>query len=277
MTSRSRKAGALKSTAVASPRSTGSVFGAIGNQVSRLFSGSTKESASESRAVVPSSTSRNGSKRSYGFATSNLSHVSDQNSEDLYRYKNISSDYMRETSPTRDDDQPAIRSDKNRSATRRTEHEDRPPMASGTRRPVPKRNDDGNQPDNSSSTGRFSTRRREDDYETVPASRTDRFATRRRDDDYPIANVSSTGRFAARRNDGDDQPVSPSSTDRFAARRNDGDDQPVSPTSTGRFAARRNDRDDTHPAMTSRVDRSEIERNADDADDDNDVITHEKL
>ncbi len=254
MTSRSRKAGALKSTAVESTRSSGSVFGAIGNQVSRLFSGSTKEGASESRAVVPSSTSRNASKRSYGFATSNLSHVSDQHSEDLYRYKNISSDYMRESSPTRDDDQPAIRSDKNRSATRRTEHEDRPPMASNTRRPVPKRNDDGNQPDNSSSTGRFATRRKD---ETVPASRTDRFATRRRDDDYQIANVSST--------------------DRFAARRNDDDDQPVSPSGTGRFAARQNSGDDTHPAMTSRVNRLEIERNDDDADDDKDVITHEKL
>lgn len=42
------------------------------------------------------------SRRTYGFASSNVSRFNDDHSENLYRYKNISSDYMREMSPPRE-------------------------------------------------------------------------------------------------------------------------------------------------------------------------------
>lgn len=103
-----------------SSSSSESLFGAIGNRVSRVFAGKTTTESSNECAIVPTSTSRTPAKRSYGFATTNLSHFSDQNSEHLFRYKNISSDYMREISPTReenvddDDDRPAVESNDRR-------------------------------------------------------------------------------------------------------------------------------------------------------------------
>jgi len=45
------------------------------------------------------------SKRNYGFATKNLRLYSDKNSEDLYRFKNLSSDYMRSSNPTREEEE----------------------------------------------------------------------------------------------------------------------------------------------------------------------------
>jgi hypothetical protein len=147
ISSRSRKAAAPRSTA---PSSGGSILGAISDRVSRLVTGRSKEEASEHQAIVPATVSRTPAKRNYGFATSNLSHFSDRNSEDLYRYKNISSDYMRETSPTRNDDdaEPAATSDGSR---RRYENVDRSSMAPRTRRSAARRrksdDDNDNNPD----------------------------------------------------------------------------------------------------------------------------------
>jgi hypothetical protein len=46
--------------------------------------------------------------RSYGFSTQNAAIFTDKTSEDLYRYKNLSSSYMRSSSPDRDEeDKPA--------------------------------------------------------------------------------------------------------------------------------------------------------------------------
>ena len=78
--------------------------GSVFNKVARFFTGSTKETSAEPKTVAFSTTTAENAKRSYGFATSNLSLFSDQHSENLYRYKNISSDYMREESPPRQDD-----------------------------------------------------------------------------------------------------------------------------------------------------------------------------
>lgn len=93
--------------AIRDTSSGGSVFGNLGNKVVRLFTGSTKGAATEPKTVAFPTASADNSKRNYGFATSNLSLFSDQHSEDLYRYKNMSSDYMREESPPRTEDNTA--------------------------------------------------------------------------------------------------------------------------------------------------------------------------
>ncbi|CAF0832318.1 unnamed protein product [Rotaria sordida] len=235
ITSRSRKADALRHTTLAStsavpspPPSSpgGSLLSTIGDRVSRLFSGSSKGDASERKAVVPSTTSKGLSKRSYGFATSNLSHFSDQHSEDLYRYKNISSDYIRGTSPRRDDDQPAIASSTNRVATRRYENDDQPDIVSGSRRSAVRRNDDEEQPAGTSGRRRVAFKRNTDDEDIPPviALNTDRSATRRDDENDQSANTSSTGRFSVGQHDEDNQPTNVSDTNRFATRRHDHDD-----------------------------------------------------
>jgi hypothetical protein len=51
------------------------------------------------------------SSRKYGFASSNIRRFDDHHSENLYRLKNVSSEHMRETSPTMDDAPPARPSD----------------------------------------------------------------------------------------------------------------------------------------------------------------------
>ncbi len=186
ISSRSRKAVASKNTAAtiaASPSSSsGSIFGGITDRVSRIFSGTTREDASERRDIVPSTASKSVSKRSYGFATSNVSNFSDQHSENLYRYKNISSDYMRETSPTRDNDPPAITSGTNRSSARRTDNDDRPPVASNTRRAV-RRYNDSDHSASASNTGRFVPRQSSHDDQPVGASDTGHFAAKQNKDD----------------------------------------------------------------------------------------------
>ncbi|CAF1422223.1 unnamed protein product [Adineta steineri] len=98
ITSKSRKP---ISSSVASNQSS-----SIMSRVSRLFSNqSTAESgASASAALPPPPASK--AKRNYGFATSKLAQYDDKNSEDLYRFKNLSSSYMRESSPPRDEDKP---------------------------------------------------------------------------------------------------------------------------------------------------------------------------
>jgi hypothetical protein len=214
ISSRSRKSGAMRSTVASTathsssppPTSGGSLLGTIGDRVSRIFSGSRKETTSDRQLAVPSTTSKSHPKRSYGFATSNLSNFSDQHSEDLYRYKNISSDYMRETSPTRDNDQPATASGTTRSATRRNDNADQPPVASGARRPVPRRYMDDDHSAGASNTGRGVAKRNSVD-----------------EDDKPIVALS-TGRFIPRQNDdGNDQPVGTSSTGHSEPKQNDGD------------------------------------------------------
>jgi hypothetical protein len=74
-------------------------------RLTRMFSGPANEASAEGGAdAVPK---EKAAKRSYGFATTKLTHYSDKNSEDLYRYKNLSSDYMRSSSPTHEEEEPA--------------------------------------------------------------------------------------------------------------------------------------------------------------------------
>ncbi|CAF1159927.1 unnamed protein product [Rotaria sp. Silwood1] len=297
ISSRSRKADALRHTPPASTSAAaalpppskpgGSLFGAIGDRVSRLFTGSNKEDASERNAVVLSSPSRSVSKRSYGFATSNLSHFSDQHSEDLYRYKNISSDYMRESSPTRDDNQPAITLSTNRVATRRYEMDDQPPVAPSIRHSAGRRNNDDDQSVNTSdmrrvafkrntddedsprvstlNTGRSATRQNDNDDQPATASSTGRFSTRRHDEDDQPTGTSNMSRFSGRRHDEDDQPANASNTDRFSGRRSDEDDQPTNISNMSRFSGRRHDEDD-QPANASNTGRFSTRRHDDDND-----------
>ncbi len=78
-------------------------------RISGMFSSATGQAPPESgaSAAVDVRPTAVASKRGYGFATSNLAHYTDKHSEDLYRFKNLSSDYMRQPSPTREEDQPA--------------------------------------------------------------------------------------------------------------------------------------------------------------------------
>ena len=76
------------------------------SRMSRLITGQ-GSSTSEAAAAPPTlalPAEGGKSKRSYGFATTNLAHYDDKNSEDLYRLKNLASDYMRGASPTREED-----------------------------------------------------------------------------------------------------------------------------------------------------------------------------
>jgi len=72
--------------------------------MSKVIFGASSDASPETGASTVEKTNKpEGSKRSYGFATKNLRLYSDKNSEDLYRFKKISSDYMRSSSPTRDE------------------------------------------------------------------------------------------------------------------------------------------------------------------------------
>ncbi|CAF2229853.1 unnamed protein product [Rotaria magnacalcarata] len=201
ITSRSRKADASRQAALTSsstaaappvPQHSGSSFiGAMADRVSRVFSASSKEDNPEPNAIVPAKST---SKRNYGFATSNLSHFSDQHSEDLYRYKNLSSDYMRETSPPRDEPRPAITSSTHRDIARRhdDDHDD----------------DDHHYHSSATSTSRRATsRRNKTDDQPSGTSNMRRVAFKRNDDndDTPAVDTFSTGRFATRRDDDTDQ------------------------------------------------------------------------
>ncbi|UJR20810.1 hypothetical protein I4U23_023922 [Adineta vaga] len=99
-TSKSRKVEAIK------PGSKSNETPSLFSRMSRLITGQSASSSdapasgAASSLVLPSSVK---SKRSYGFATTNLAHYDDKNSEDLYRYKNLSSSYMRESSPPREE------------------------------------------------------------------------------------------------------------------------------------------------------------------------------
>ncbi|CAF0741925.1 unnamed protein product [Adineta steineri] len=185
--SRSRKVLALKSSTPAiqalTSGSSGFASNAIGDHLSQPFSRLSSEEETDKSAVVSVVSSRNTPKRHYGFATSNLSHFSDQHSEDLYRYKNISSSYMRGTSPERDDDRPPIISDSNRFDTRRNY-----------------RDVESNNPSN---IDRFARRRHNDD-QMAGTSTTSRFALRQRNNDNTRVDISDTNRLVDRRNSNDD-------------------------------------------------------------------------
>lgn len=161
------------------------VFSTIRNRIARIFSGSHATDSSENKAIVPSTTSRSASKRTYGFATSNLNNFSDQHSEDLYRYKNISSDYMRETSPIRDEhDRPAITSSISQAATRRNnDYKDRPAAAAITSRANIRQSDEDDRSSRVSDTRRPGFRRNESNAEdrSVHLSSTRRPEFRRND------------------------------------------------------------------------------------------------
>ncbi|CAF1064942.1 unnamed protein product [Adineta ricciae] len=98
----------------AKPAGTTSLF----SRMSRLITGQ-GSSTSEAAAASPPPPSpalalaaQGGkAKRSYGFATTNLVHYNDKNSEDLYRFKNLTSEYMREASPPRNEDRRSGASD----------------------------------------------------------------------------------------------------------------------------------------------------------------------
>ena len=107
LSSRSRKKASPHGSAKAASSSGGSVL----SRITRFVTGSKKSDESADHDVVPSAPSRKTPARSFGFATTKLSSYSDQNSESLFRYKNISSEYMREISPTREEDEPAAEND----------------------------------------------------------------------------------------------------------------------------------------------------------------------
>jgi hypothetical protein len=94
VTSKARKTAALKSSGAQTNQSP-SIF----SRLSSAMFGATTSEPTESGAGAAEKP-----KRSYGFATRNLALYSDKNSEELYRYKNLSSSYMRSSSPTRDND-----------------------------------------------------------------------------------------------------------------------------------------------------------------------------
>jgi hypothetical protein len=94
VSSKARKAIVMKSSEQQTNQSP-----SILNRLSTAVFGSSSSKPSDGEAK----TSEKSTKRNYGFATRNLALYSDKNSEDLYRYKNLSSSYMRSSSPTRDD------------------------------------------------------------------------------------------------------------------------------------------------------------------------------
>ena len=93
----------LKPSAPSSTQSP-SLFG----RLSRMISGASSEAPTEGGTdAVEAKKSSTSSKRSYGFATKNLMLHNDKSSEDLYRYKNFSSEHMRSSSPKREEDESA--------------------------------------------------------------------------------------------------------------------------------------------------------------------------
>jgi hypothetical protein len=96
VTTTARKTSALR-LAAPSSNPAPSVFGRISNALFGASSAETEGSAGSS--AIERKPKSEGSKRSYGFATKNLALHTDKSSEDLYRFKNLSSDYMRSTEP----------------------------------------------------------------------------------------------------------------------------------------------------------------------------------
>jgi hypothetical protein len=104
VTTTARKTSALRLAAPSSNPSP-SVFGRISNALFGASSAETEGSAGSSAIE------KKPKQRSYGFATKNLALHTDKSSEDLYRFKNLSSDYMRSTEPApKEEDEPAAAS-----------------------------------------------------------------------------------------------------------------------------------------------------------------------
>jgi hypothetical protein len=70
-----------------------------------LFTGSASAAPEAETASAKESdrSSKSKGKRSYGFASSQFAYYTDRTSEDMYRYKNFSSEQMRSSSPIRED------------------------------------------------------------------------------------------------------------------------------------------------------------------------------
>lgn len=85
------------------PGASPSLFQRFTGIFSSPTSGAPEGAAASAEGSVKSRKPQSKSKRTYGFASSQLAQHSDRGSEDLYRYKNFSSEQMRSTSPTRDE------------------------------------------------------------------------------------------------------------------------------------------------------------------------------
>ncbi|CAF2827379.1 unnamed protein product [Rotaria sp. Silwood2] len=105
-----------------------SLFG----RLSRIISGTTNEAASEGAASA--SSTANPPKRSYGFATKKLALYSDKKSEDLYKFKNISSSYMRSSSPTHENNESDDESNTGSSTVDKKDDDKEKPDSSKNRR-----------------------------------------------------------------------------------------------------------------------------------------------
>ena len=105
--SKVRKAAVSKSSVPPPPPSSSAQSSSLFGRLSRLVSGASSEEPSEGGASsTAAKKSSSSSKRNFGFATKNLMLHNDKSSEDLYRYKNFSSDHMRAASPEREDNEP---------------------------------------------------------------------------------------------------------------------------------------------------------------------------
>lgn len=95
--SKAKKAAAAASSSAAPPppSSSTSIFSRLST---RIFGARTDEAEEASKPPTES-------KRAFGFATKNLALYTDKHSEDLYRFKNLSSSYMRSSSPTPNDNE----------------------------------------------------------------------------------------------------------------------------------------------------------------------------
>ena len=85
------------------PGASPSLFQRFTGIFSSPTSGTAEGATASAERSTRSSKQHTKSKRTYGFASSQLAQHSDRGSEDLYRYKNFSSEQMRSSSPTREE------------------------------------------------------------------------------------------------------------------------------------------------------------------------------
>ena len=97
----------------------------IFSRVTRLITGSSGEPVAEEEEVEASASAAAAPKRKYGFATSKLALHTDKGSEDLFRYKNFSSDRFRSSSPTGEENQTATASGSASSTTSKKDEDDK--------------------------------------------------------------------------------------------------------------------------------------------------------
>lgn len=106
LTSKARKTITSKPTSALPPPPSSAQSASLFSRISNTIFGASGDTSAETGASgVEKKTKSEESKRSYGFATKNLALYSDKNSEDLYRLKNLSSDYMRSSIPTRGEEE----------------------------------------------------------------------------------------------------------------------------------------------------------------------------